>query len=379
MENNRENQNIPENNNAENEVPETAVPSDDNPETVASGTPAADVSFSSGTPIQTVRKQPDDPKKSKLPVILLVCVLIIAIAAGVIIYLVKNKQPDDTPANNEVSTGDNTVYPDSEALMDYFNEAMSETLTNAQGNVISKEEYIQSVQQQIQEATTTLSADIGVTSPYVIEEPTTTQSGSSSSSGSTTAQNTALTEKAEAQIRAFFDRSCYIQGALYSMNEGDPMAMSFDGDNFEVLTNLDGTEVSIVKLDGKMYIKRPALKQYIELTDAVMNLMGISPDDFNFSFSDVGYDDIKKNLVATYDVKIDGKDGVCLQYKNSDNRIFKFYAAEDSLRQIDICDEDGNVDSQITISYFSETIPGDQLTLKGFTESSIAAMFADLM
>lgn len=379
MENNRENQNIPENNNAKNEVPETAVPADDNPETVASGTPAADVSFSSGTPIQTVRKQPDDPKKSKLPVILLVCALIIAIAAGVIIYLVKNKQPDDTPAGNEVSTGDNAVYPDSEALMDYFNEAMSETLTNAQGNVISKEEYIQSVQQQIQEATTTLSADIGVTSPYVIEEPTTTQNGSSSSSGSTTAQNTALTEKAEAQIRAFFDRSCYIQGALYSMNEGDPMAMSFDGDNFEVLTNLDGTEVSIVKLDGKMYIKRPALKQYIELTDAVMNLMGISPDDFNFSFSDVGYDDIKKNLVATYDVKIDGKDGVCLQYKNSDNRIFKFYAAEDSLRQIDICDEDGNVDSQITISYFSETIPGDQLTLKGFTESSIAAMFADLM
>lgn len=373
MENNHDNMNLPGNNVPAEEMPGNPVPGTGSPE------PSADVSFSAGEPMQTVKKQPDDPKKSKLPVIILVCVLIVAIAAGVIIYFVKNKQPDENPANGEVSTGDNTIYPDSQALMDYFNEAMSESLTDEQGNVIAKEDYIQSVQQQIQEATTTLSADIGVTSPFVIEEPTTQNSASSSSSGSTTAQNTVLSKKAEAQIRAFFDRSCYIQGALYSMNEGDPMAMSFDGDNFEVLTNLDGTEVSIVKLDGKMYIKRPALKQYIELTDAVMNLMGISPDDFNFNFSDVGYDDIKKNLVATYDVKIDGQDGVCFQYKNSDSRIFKFYAAGDSLKQIDICNEDGTVDSQISISYFSETIPGDQLTLKGFTESSIAAMFADLM
>lgn len=358
-----------ENNNDPMNIPENKIPA----------APSDNVSFNAGEPMETVKKQPNDPKKSKLPLIILICVLIVAIAVGVIIYAVKSKSPGNTPANGEISTADDAIYPDAQGLIDYFNEAMSESLTNEQGNVISKEEYVQSVQQQVQEATTTLSADIGVTSPFVIEEPTTQKDSAASTGNTTTAQNTDLTKQAEAQIKAFFDRSCFIRGALYSMNEGDPMSMAFDGDNFEVLTNLDGTEVSIVKLDGKMYIKRPALKQYIELTDGVMELMGITPEDFNFSFGDVGYDDIQKNLMATYDVKIDGKDGVCFQYKNGNDQIFRFYAADGSLKQIDICDSEGNVDSQIAISYFSETIPGDQLTLKGFTESSIAAMFADLM
>lgn len=367
MENNQENQNIPENNNAENEIPETGAPE----------TPAADVSFSHDEPIQTVKKKPTDPRKNNLPVILLICVLVIAIAAGVIIYLVKHKQPGENPANGEISTGDNIVDPESHAQID-DTYVIPEGLTDEQGNAISKEEIL-SMQQQIQEATTLFSADVGVTSPHVIEEPT-TQTGSSSSSGSTTAQNTELVNKIEPQIKAFLNQSCYMQGAFYSADgEGGPITMAMDGDNFETMTSFENIELSVLKLDGKMYFKRPALKQYAELNDSMMDLIGISPDDFNFSFGGgARYDDIKKNLVGTYDVKIDGKDGVCFLYKTGESHIYKFYAVDDSLTQIDFCKSDGTVDSQLVLSYFSETIPGDQLTLKGFTEASFINMFADV-
>ena len=40
---------------------------------------------------------------------------------------------------------------------------------------------------------------------------------------------------------------------------------------------------------------------------------------------------------------------------------------------------DGTISSQFAISYFSESIPGDQLTLKGYEKTSIGTLFADLM
>lgn len=371
MKNNQENQNIPENNNAENEMPETEAP-----ETDVSETPETDISFSHDEPMQTVKKKPTDPKKNKLPVIIVICVIVLAILAGVVTYLVKHKQPGENPVNGEISTGDDIVDPESHAQID-VNNIIPEDLTNEQGSTISKEEIL-SMQQQLQEATTLLNADVGVTSPHVIEEPTTQQGASSS--GSMAAQNTDLVSKIEPQIKAFMNQSCYMQGAFYSAgSEGGPITMAMDGDNFETMMSFEGIEISVLKLDDKMYFKRPALKQYTELNDSMMNLVGVSPDEFNFSFgSGASYDDIKKNLVGTYDVKIDGKDGVCFLYKTGESRIYKFYAVDDSLTQIDFCKSDGTVDSQLVLSYFSETIPGDQLTLKGFTEANFINMFADM-
>lgn len=332
----------------------------------------ASVDFSAEDSIAVVAVQPE--KKSKnLPVIIAACVLAVVIIIAAVMYFVNSSDTNDdsdTPVNQ---TQEDDANQRNDALEQFLNEAMTEVITDAQGNEIDREEYIEKLKQQAQEATTTLSNNIGTESPNQIVENTTESVGNG-----TQAEDTEQVNKAEAQIKAFFNRSCYIQGAMYSNGTGDPLAMSLDGDSFEILTNLDGTEVSIMKVSGTMYIKRPATKQYVELTDTVMDMIGLDPQMFNISIGAADYSTMQSKLYATYDVTVNGEKGVCHEYVNGD-RTFKFYSVDGQLKQIDTCDAAGSVDSQIIISYFSESIPGDQMTLKGYEKSSISAIFADMI
>lgn len=328
------------------------------------------VDFSAGDIITVVAQ--NDKKKNNLPVIIAACVLAVVVILAVVLFFVKSadkKEPDNTEIQSQEDSGNHYHNP----YEDLFNEALTEVITDAQGNVIDREEYIEDIKQQVQEATTTLSNDVGTESPNQIVENTTQAVGNG-----TQAEDKEQVDKAKAQIHAFFERSCYIQGAMYSGGTGDPLAMSFNGDEFEILTNLDGTEVSIMRVAGVMYIKRPATKQYVELTDSAMQMLGLDPEMFNLSIGGADFTDMESKLFATYDVTVNGEKGVCHEYVNKD-QTFRFYSVDGELKQIDTCDAAGEIVSQIIISYFSESIPGDQMTLKGYEKSSITALFADML
>lgn len=352
------NENIENNNVDENKIPENQNENSEN---------STFVDFSAGAALNTVAAQTEN-KNKKLPIIIIACVVVIAAVVGIVIYFTSSKKSPEVPIETTEE------FWDDQKILSYFDSHFpEEEMTNEEGASISRQEYINTIKEKVQEATTSLSADVGNKSTVVIEDKT-----SAPVKQGTEASNKQQVTKAEAQIKAFFNRSCYFTGALYSGGTGDPMSMAFDGDNIEVLTNLDGTEVSILKIDNKMYIKRPATKQYVELTDSVLKMMGLSADDMTFDFGSATYDEMKSKLTATYDVTVDGKDGVCYLFKGSD-RTFRFYSVDGELKQINIYDASGNLDSELYISAFSETIPGDQLTLKGYTESSLMTVFVDLM
>lgn len=332
----------------------------------------SDIRFDVENKVEVVSADSAKKKKNNmLPVIIAAAVLLVAVICGIIWFFAGNGSDNKTPTD-ESTTEDS--YNDS-ALLLYIEQNMEEDLTDEEGQSISREEYVSKVQQIVSEATTTVSADVGSYNPNTIVEVTT---NAADSEDSDVGNNTADTEPAQNAIKAFLNRSCYIKGAMYGGGVGDPLVMSIDGNNFEALTNLDGTEVSILSLDGTLYIKRPATKQYLEMTDTVMDLVGISPDDFSMNFGTADYETMQKRLTKTYKVTINGEDGVCSEYQNED-QIYKFYTIGDSLKEIDICDGDGNVITQLVIDYFSEVIPADQLTLKGYTASSITVIFADMM
>lgn len=331
-----------------------------------------EVSFRTDETI-TVVEENSETKSKKLPIIIAICLLVVALVAGIIIYATKDKTPD-VPDMPEVSTDEEvTTNP----YQDFINSALSEVITDTDGNEIDRNDYVDQLQQQLEAATTQLNEYVGSYSPNEIVENT-TAAGNNDSQAETTTANAQQVNKAEAQIKAFFDRKCYIQGALYSGNEGNPLAISFDGENFEALTNLDGIEVSMMKLDGVMYIKRPALNQYVEFTDAVMSFMGFEEGDLSFDFGTTNYETMKSKLKNTYDVTINGEEGVCYVYQGNDQEL-KFYSANGSLKQIEIYSSEGTLVSQIMISYFSTSIPADQLSLKGYTKTGVGTIFADVL
>lgn len=327
------------------------------------------VNFSANEEITPVKAE-EESKSKRLPLVITACVLVIAVIVGAVIYFTTS---DGNHGNNHEHATDDGIW-DEQKLLSYFDSQLSdEELTDEEGASVSRQEYIKIIQKKVQEATTTLGSNVGTKSPVAIVENTT-----AAIKQGVTASNTEQADKALAQIKAFFDRSCYFEGALYSSGEGNAMAMSLDGDNMETLANLDGTEVSLLKLDGKLYLKRPAMKQYVEFTDAVTKMMGFSIDDLQFDFGATSYEKMQNKLVASYDVTVDGKDGVCYRYAGTD-RTFNFYSVDGELKQITTTDTNGVVDTEIYISKFSESIPGDQLTLKGFTQASLMTMFADFM
>ncbi|MBO5934604.1 MAG: hypothetical protein J6Q94_03850 [Clostridia bacterium] len=339
----------------------------------------------------TVVESNDKAKNNKLPVIIIICVLAVALLAGIALFVAKSIDKNTEPTTTERVTESHST--DTEKIEEFLDEIKQEKITNESGSEISREEYLTLLQQQLVEATTMLQQNVGITSPHIIVEQTTTatsttaasNSNSNSSAGkpqttkpqteTTTAKKT--NERVDAQIKAFFSRKFYIQGAFYSGNTGDPLYMSMNGDSFEVLTNLEGTELSFLRIGKSMYLKRPAVRQYAELTPSFFDALGMDPALMQFDFGNTTYNDVKDKFTV-YDVSINGRPGVCYYYKNSE-QAFKFYAADDELKQIEIYNANGTIASQFAIDYFSEAIPGDQLTLKGYEKTGMGTLFADLL
>lgn len=299
-------------------------------------------------------------KSNKLPIILMVCVLAIALITGVLLVVLKTKEASAPVVNQTTTQASDPLFEE------FYSNALAEVITDESGSEISREEYITQVQQQIQDATTVLNQYVGSESPNNIEGSSEENTVNAETLGNT-----------DTLIKAFFNKTFFLKGALYSGDSGDPIHMAMNGDDFEVLTNIDGTELSFLRIDGKMYIKRTATMQYIPLTTAFFKLLGIDPDTMTFDFGEVNYDSIKDSAVIS-NVTINKKPGICYSFKNNDQS-FKFFFEEDDLKQIVIYNEDGSVASEFSIDYFSATIPDDQLTIEGYKKTGIGTIFADLM
>ncbi len=338
-----ENKNIPENEN--NEIINEDFSFDEN------------VSFGTDEEINVVEKK-EENKKVKLPFIIVICVLITALVAGIIIYAVKDKTKPLT--DEEISSDE-----DSGNLS--MNDILAEMNTD--------EEYLSWRDQILADSTTQLSNNVGSQSPNEIVEPST--SGSQTTPEKPTA-NTQQTANVEAHIKAFFNKKYHMKGAMYdNKGVGDPFSISQDGEDLEAMGNLDGFEIAMMRLDGVVYFKRPVLRQYVILTDSLMDFMGFDKDFFEFDFGNVDYEEMKKHLDSVYDVSINDTPGVCYYYK-SEKQQFKFFAQDGNLKQIEIYDNTGKLTSQMMISYFSSSIPADHLTLKGYTETTFGTFFGDV-
>ncbi len=307
----------------------------------------------------------EESKKNNKTTLIIVAVILVAVICGLVFFFTQ-KGGDDSAADVEAEVTDTSFWGDIDyqALEDALEE---ESFTDTEGQQISKDEYAEYIQSIVNEATTTISEDVGSVSPVIIGD------GNASDS-----KELEVSDVCTAQVKGFLDRSCYMEGALYDEAGGSPITIAFDGDNFEMATNLEGIEVSVLRIDGAIYFKRTALKQYCELTDAVMEMFGLSMDLFDFDFGDVDYDAIKDNLVGITAVTVNGQEGVCYEYNKTESDFFKFYFVNDELVELDI-GTNGQVDTQFIMSKFSLSIPGDMLTLKGYESAAFLSMFADLM
>lgn len=340
------------------------INNEQNDDTTASSEEKPDIRFEVKETVDVVPAE-TKPENKKNIIFIIIAIILVAVVCGVVLFFVTDKDDDENPTETTTVSDDTIDY---DALEDAFN---SEGFTNEEGQSISAEEYKDYIQNIVSEATTVLSENNE--NPHTIVEVTI----NANANGEAQTEKTYDKDACEAIVKAFLDRSCYLEGSFYDDAGATPLAAAFDGDNFEMLTNIEGTELSVVRIDNKIYFKRTALKKYAQLTDAVMQMVGLSADIFSFDFGDKTYNEMKDHLTSITSVTIDGKDGVCFRY-DKNGGFFNFYFINNELVQLDV-GNDTQINTQFIISHFSSSVPGDMLSFKGYEEAGFMSLFADYM
>lgn len=190
------------------------------------------------------------------------------------------------------------------------------------------------------------------------------------------------TEKAEKVnkvtdgIQSFFDGRFYIDGTMVSGGSKTPLEMAMDGDDFHLFSEMDGSDIAIMKKDGKLYIMNPDKKTYAVIDAAMKKMMNLDEESLTFDFAKLKFDSNKPASVTK--VTHNGKEGVCYTYKDSENCI-EFVAVNENIVQIIQSDADGSVTSVIELDEFSKEIPSEMLSFKGYSKKNLISFITDMM
>lgn len=191
-----------------------------------------------------------------------------------------------------------------------------------------------------------------------------------------TQEATDTNEDVMSQIQSFFDCSFYMDGIMVSGGSETPLEMAVNGNDMHIFSEMDGTDIAILNLDGKLYLMNPASKKYIVIDAALKKMMDIDEESLTFDFMKIKFDSQSPSSVTKATFK--GNDAVCYTYKSSDNCI-DFIIADSEIKQIIQYSPNNEASSVITLDEFSAEIPAEMLNLKGYSKTNMISFLSDMM
>lgn len=174
-------------------------------------------------------------------------------------------------------------------------------------------------------------------------------------------------EKVAKEAEIFMNGFYSMKATIYSSGQKIPVLLAQDGKNIEFALEAGSLSFGVLLLDEASYIILPSTKEYTELSDSFMKLLGLDDvklSDLQSIRNDEGSDDGKHRQSS---VTINGKPGVCNEF-DYDSTVIKLYSIDDKLIQIDSYDENGQLSMQIVVDSITDQIPSDQLTIKGYSK-----------
>ncbi len=182
------------------------------------------------------------------------------------------------------------------------------------------------------------------------------------------------------QVEVFIKGSYYMEGTIYSTGTVMPVKLATDGTNFHFTTTMSDISIGVLILDDATYLIQPNANIYTELSERLVKALGIE-DEFdvaeltNFKAEDVDNTVSKINQSA---VTINGVAGLCNEYVYDETTV-RLYSIGDKLIQVDNYNSDGVITMQIVVDNIVETIPSNQLTLKGMEQASVTSFISSFM
>lgn len=177
-------------------------------------------------------------------------------------------------------------------------------------------------------------------------------------------------------IAAFFSGRYYIDGSMISGGDKNPFELAMNGSDYQVFSELDGKDISIMQLEGKTYMLNPDTKKYAELTPSFQKMTGINADDLKFDFNSSGFDADKPSAVKK--AVFNGNEADCYIYTSARSHI-EFIADENEIMQMTVFNSDGTPATIIIADEFSAVIPEEMLNFKGYSKTNMISFITSLM
>lgn len=183
-----------------------------------------------------------------------------------------------------------------------------------------------------------------------------------------------------ADAMAIKSNNFYVEGREYTSYDGteSPLKFATNGINSEIFTDLDGTEIGMMILDGEMYIVFN--EGYLKLSKTLMDMIDVDVNEYNFdsSFIRTLFDDNAKATVKS--VKDDDGKKVTRTTYTCDRGDIKAFSDGDKLLRVEVYPVGGDTPSEIF--YFDSitgTVPDNMLSTAKLKKKNIVSFFTEFM
>lgn len=177
-------------------------------------------------------------------------------------------------------------------------------------------------------------------------------------------------------IYAYMSGQYYLDGSMTSDGTVTDINIAISGNDFYTSTEMEGMTVSILYKNSKIYFINNDDNSYIELSDVLM-------DSYDIDFSEV--ENLTEYLNLTqynftgfdrYSDTLDGQTADCFKYYNDEMCVIFCFVGEE-LKQVDMGDGSGKINSSIFIKEFSPQVPAGMMSLSGLRKTTIFAFFGE--
>lgn len=191
-----------------------------------------------------------------------------------------------------------------------------------------------------------------------------------------TQEDATASEKAISIISSFLAGTYYFDGEMIAGGEKTPMEIAMLGNDFQIYSELDGKDISIMQSDSKTYMLNPDTKKFTQLTASFQKMVGIDATTLKFSFNSNGID--SENPTAVKKAVFNENEAVCYIYKNEKCHI-EFIANEENILQMALFDNDGKAQNILIADEFTAEIPDGMLTFQGYSKTNMISFLSSLM
>lgn len=166
-------------------------------------------------------------------------------------------------------------------------------------------------------------------------------------------------------LAAFVGGHFYLDGTIYSASTSgtDKLTLSINGSDHFMTEDKSGVVIGICSSSGVNYYVNMKNSTYLEVTDALMEKLGMTKEDFRLKIFDMT---LVKDY-ALYSSTVDSKDGLCLVVNYTDGFCDRVYYADGKVVQINAYDTRSSLLESIICNTFSREIPDNMSGISGYT------------